>query len=127
VSSDAAIAMGCRDMTSKKAREKTRERQVMRVWIVCFILLFGSAELLEWLQKFSLPLPIFVLGGGFLAIASNYTKLTDLPFHPDYEEPSLPATDPVPAAPQKSTPVAAAPPRPTTISFDIKKTFRPKD
>jgi hypothetical protein len=44
----------------------------MKVWIVTFILLFAIAELLEWLQQFSLPLPIYILGGALLAIASNY-------------------------------------------------------
>lgn len=100
----------------------------MRVWIICFVVLFGSAELLEWLQKFSLPLPIFVLGGAFLAIASNYTKLTDLPFHPDYADPSLPAPAPEAATAHRPPPPApAAPPRTANISFEISKTFQPKD
>jgi hypothetical protein len=100
----------------------------MRVWIVCFIVLFGSAELLEWLQKFSLPMPIFVLGGAFLAIASNYNKLTHLPFHPEYEDPALPEIDPAAAASNPpSTPTPVAPARPATISFEISKIFKPKD
>lgn len=60
----------------------------MKVWITCFIVLFGTVELLQWIQQFSLPLPVFILGGAFLAIASNYNKLTSLPFHPDYELPT---------------------------------------
>jgi hypothetical protein len=44
----------------------------MKVWIATFILLFAIAQFLEWLQKFSLPLPIYILGGALLAIASNY-------------------------------------------------------
>lgn len=104
----------------------------MRVWIVCFILLFGSAQLLEWLQKFSLPLPIFVLGGVFLAIASNYDKLADLPFHPDYEDPSLPTGNAVSVTPNSppniaSTTASPAPSRSSKISFEISKTFNPKD
>lgn len=100
----------------------------MRVWIVCFILLFGSAQVLEWLQKFSLPLPIFVLGGVFLAIASNYNKLADLPFHPDYEDPSLPTGDAVSATPNiPPTTASPAPSRLSKISFEISKTFNPKD
>jgi hypothetical protein len=58
----------------------------MRFWFVCFVLLFGFAELFQWLEQFSLPMPIFVLGGVFLAIASNYNKLKYLPFHPEHEE-----------------------------------------
>ena len=104
----------------------------MRVWIVCLILLFGSAQLLEWLQKFSLPLPIFVLGGVFLAIASNYNKLADLPFHPDYEDPSLPTGDALSATPNhppNMPPTTAwpAPSRLSKISFEISKPFKPKD
>lgn len=100
----------------------------MRVWIVCFILLFGSAELLEWLQQFSLPLPIFVLGGVFLAIASNYNQLTDLPFHPDYEDPSLPTGDTGLATPvMPPTTASPVPSRSSNISFEISKTFKPRD
>lgn len=53
----------------------------MRVWVFCFILLFGLAELLQWLKQFSLPLPIFILGGAFLAIASNYERRAGFPFN----------------------------------------------
>lgn len=43
-------------------------------------MLLGAAELyqwathLDWLQHLSLPMPIFILGGAGLAIASNYSK-----------------------------------------------------
>ncbi|MCC5639616.1 hypothetical protein LC593_28085 [Nostoc sp. CHAB 5844] len=47
----------------------------MRVWLACFVLLFALAELFDWLQEFSLPLPIYILGGAFLAVASNYDKI----------------------------------------------------
>ncbi|MBD2493953.1 hypothetical protein [Nostoc sp. FACHB-280] len=47
----------------------------MKVWIACFVLLFALAELFDWLQEFSLPLPIYILGGAFLAVASNYDKI----------------------------------------------------
>ncbi|PSB02148.1 hypothetical protein [Merismopedia glauca] len=52
----------------------------MKVWIATFILLFAIAELFEWLQKFSLPLPIYILGGALLAIASNYQYRGSFPF-----------------------------------------------
>ncbi len=60
----------------------------MKIWFTCFLLLFGATELLQWVKHVSLPLPIFILGGAFLAVASNYSKLTHLPFHLDYEEPN---------------------------------------
>ncbi|AFY31657.1 hypothetical protein [Calothrix sp. PCC 7507] len=47
----------------------------MRVWLACFVVLFALAEFFDWLQEFSLPLPIYILGGAFLAIASNYDKI----------------------------------------------------
>ncbi|HEY9908305.1 MAG TPA: hypothetical protein V6D18_11960 [Thermosynechococcaceae cyanobacterium] len=113
----------------------------MKVWITCFILLFGMAELLQWVQKLSLPLPIFILGGAFLAIASNYDKLTNLPFHPDFEIPELPDKE----APEKptldrTTPIVQSSPNPPiapmakaarsqaeTISFTISKPHQPGD
>jgi hypothetical protein len=47
----------------------------MRVWFVCFLLLFVLAELFDWVKDFTLPLPIYILGGAFLAVVSNYDKL----------------------------------------------------
>ncbi|SRR5579883_475554 len=46
----------------------------MRVWLGCFFVLFALAEFFDWLKAFHLPLPIYILGGAFLAIASNYEK-----------------------------------------------------
>ncbi|WP_414565355.1 MULTISPECIES: hypothetical protein [unclassified Anabaena] len=47
----------------------------MRVWLACFLVLFALAELFDWLKAFNLPLPIYILGGAFLAVASNYDKI----------------------------------------------------
>ncbi|MBD2339135.1 hypothetical protein H6G64_19370 [Calothrix sp. FACHB-156] len=47
----------------------------MRIWLACFFVLFALAELFDWVQEFSLPLPIYILGGAFLAVASNYDKI----------------------------------------------------
>ena len=46
----------------------------MRFLIASFVLLFGVAELYQWIEGFRLPLPLYVIGGIFLAIASNYEK-----------------------------------------------------
>jgi hypothetical protein len=46
----------------------------MRVWLVTFIFLFGAVQLYQWLKGFMLPLPIYVLAGAFLAVASNSDK-----------------------------------------------------
>lgn len=97
----------------------------MKVWFICFILLFGAAELLQWAQQFSLPLPVFILGGAFLAVISNFDKLTHLPFHPDYQEPDLPQSEAATVQPAQTT---AAKARSTeAISFEIRKPFKPKD
>lgn len=47
----------------------------MRVWIASFLVLFGTAEVYQWVEHFTLPLPIYILGGAFLAIASNYKRV----------------------------------------------------
>jgi len=50
---------------------------MMRVWLICFFILFALAEFFKWLRGFSVPvpLPIYILGGVFLAVASNYDKI----------------------------------------------------
>ncbi len=47
----------------------------MKVWLVSFFVLFAGAELFKWFQGVSVPLPIYVLGGAFLAVASNHDKI----------------------------------------------------
>jgi len=98
----------------------------MKVWITSFLLIFGMAELYQWAKELTLPMPIFILGGAFLAIASNYNKLTNLPFHLDYQEP-----EPSPQTLNTSqTPIvapSAAKPIPTAVSFEIRKPFQPGD
>lgn len=105
----------------------------MKVWITCFVVLFGAAELLQWFEQFTLPMPIFMLGGLFLAVASNYDKLRDLPFHLDYEARSpqpkpteLPKAipQPLPLQPDPFTQLVQ-PPKP--ISFTIRKPHQAGD
>jgi hypothetical protein len=47
----------------------------MRIWLVCFGVLFAIAELYQWAKHLNLPLPIYILGGAFLVIASNSKQL----------------------------------------------------
>lgn len=47
----------------------------MKIWLTCVFLLFAFAELYQWAKTLSVPLPIYILGGACLAIASNYNKL----------------------------------------------------
>lgn len=44
----------------------------MRVWITAVFLLFALVQFYQWVTAVMLPLPIYVLAGAFLAIASNY-------------------------------------------------------
>ncbi|MEH1793853.1 hypothetical protein [Nostoc sp.] len=60
----------------------------MKVWLACFLVLFALAELFDWLQEFNLPLPIYILGGAFLAVASNYDKIVGSYF----DDPSIEAS-----------------------------------
>lgn len=47
----------------------------MAVWLVCFFVLFALAELFDWVKGFSLPLPVSIVAGTFLAVVSNYEKI----------------------------------------------------
>ncbi|MBW4688496.1 MAG: hypothetical protein KME40_26250 [Komarekiella atlantica HA4396-MV6] len=75
----------------------------MKVWLACFLVLFALAELFDWLQEFNLPLPIYILGGAFLAVASNYDKIVgsylgDTSIQASPEQPHLvptQSTDPI--------------------------------
>ncbi|MBL1179101.1 hypothetical protein [Pantanalinema sp. GBBB05] len=91
----------------------------MRVWLTCFVLLFGAAELFQWMQHLSLPMPVFILGGLFLAVASNYDKLTNLPFHLDYQEPPPPTPKPLN---QNSSPAIDTSAQPTTTNSPTRPT-----
>jgi hypothetical protein len=46
----------------------------MKAWLVSVALLFILAEIISWLKNFMLPVPIYILAGAFLAIASNYDR-----------------------------------------------------
>lgn len=47
---------------------------MLKAWLVGVAILFVLAEFSIWLKQFILPLPIYILAGAFLAIASNYEK-----------------------------------------------------
>ncbi len=52
----------------------------MKFWLTSVLVLFGMVELYQWMKPFTLPLPVFILAGVFLAIASNYGKFSSWPF-----------------------------------------------
>ena len=45
---------------------------MLKAWLFGVGILFVLTEFSIWLKQFILPLPIYILGGAFLAIASNY-------------------------------------------------------
>ena len=47
---------------------------MLKAWLVGVGILFVLTEFCIWLKQFMLPLPMYILGGAFLAIASNYEK-----------------------------------------------------
>ncbi|WP_194026721.1 hypothetical protein [Nodosilinea sp. LEGE 07298] len=104
----------------------------MKLWLVCFLILFFGAETAQWLgqlpwvSSIELSLPLTVVGGIGLAIASNYRHWSSRSaIAVKSEPPPLPT-----AAPPPSTEVAAPAPapnlnrKPSTISFEIKKPQR---
>ncbi|MCU0536649.1 MAG: hypothetical protein MUD14_22405 [Hydrococcus sp. Prado102] len=48
--------------------------KAIQAWITIVVILFITVEAFQWIKGFILPLPIYVLAGAFLAIASNYDK-----------------------------------------------------
>jgi hypothetical protein len=47
---------------------------MVKFWLVVVVVLFMGVQLFQWLQGVILPLPLYVMAGAFLAIASNYDK-----------------------------------------------------
>lgn len=92
----------------------------MQVWLACFLVLFGLSELFQWMNQLSLPLPVFILGGAFLAIVSNYDRRAGFPFNMIDRSP---VRQPQPIAPPSSQVVnparSSSPQKP--ISFTIRK------
>lgn len=100
----------------------------MKLWLVCFFLVFFSIEGLQWMTQFSwwqgaeLSLPMAVGGGALLAIVSNYRfwqVAQRLPPATDHSATSrLPTTSAL--APTSPTP-ASTPKKQRSISFEIRK------
>mgnify|MGYP005851137943 CR=1 FL=1 len=99
----------------------------MQVWLLCVLLFFGAAEFYQWVQGFTLPMPVLVLAGALLAVASNADKFPS--------KGAIPSSAPQPNAPppvskppasealtQSSLPLPEPPAQTTrSISFTIRK------
>jgi hypothetical protein len=79
----------------------------MKVWLVCVFVLFALAQFFDWVKEVSIPLPIYILAGAFLAVASNYDKIVGDYFSKVQSEilPQLPELD----ASTQSTPISSTP------------------
>ena len=63
---------------------------MIKAWLFGVGILFVLAELGIWLKQFILPLPIYILGGAFLAIASNYEQsIIGMFRHPEATTPEV--------------------------------------
>ena len=90
----------------------------MRIWLACFGVLFAIAELYQWMKHLTLPLPIYILGGAFLAIASNYNKRASWP----WREPIVGSEPVIGSGNNPPTWGNAAPQQPPqSISFTIRR------
>ena len=92
----------------------------MQVWLACFLVLFGLSELFDWMKQLSLPLPVFILGGAFLAIVSNYDRRAGFPFNMIGRLPNREAQPMAPASPQVVDAARSSSPQ-KPISFTIRK------
>lgn len=101
----------------------------MKLWLVCFLILFFGAEAAQWLGQLpwvgsaELSLPLTVVGGIGLAIASNYRSWATFSTPPAKPETAI---KPVPPPPTSTTVTAPLPSsqasrKGDTISFEIKK------
>ncbi|HEY9873119.1 MAG TPA: hypothetical protein V6D12_06770 [Candidatus Obscuribacterales bacterium] len=108
----------------------------MKVWLASFLLLFAIAELYQWMKHFTLPLPVYILGGAFLAIASNYERRASFPFaradeqstvipNPTPGTPVMPLANPPSSSPISQYPSAPQPQQSHPISFTIRRKEEP--
>lgn len=86
---------------------------MVRFWLVIVVGLFVSFQFFQWLRGVIMPLPIYVIAGAFLAIASNYEKgLSGLASYLSLPTPMPSASNPTvqnvvpPSSVETQTPVA---------------------
>lgn len=115
---------------------------MLRLWLICFVVLFGAAQFYQWLthltwfepfslSEISLPFPVLMMAGVVLAIASNADKqvgglgqsedqaAADLPSQAEPTE-----TNPAPLPESSAQPISFSARRrmASRISFTIDKT-----
>lgn len=65
----------------------------MKIWLTTVFILFALVQAWQWAKGAMLPLPLYVLAGAFLAIASNYDK--GLGAIVNAPKPSAPGVEPI--------------------------------
>ncbi|MDY6784944.1 MAG: hypothetical protein SW833_20790 [Cyanobacteriota bacterium] len=90
----------------------------MRIWLVSFCALFGVFEFYQWLRALSLPLPVYVVCGLVLAVASNFQRGTVQPKTSQISTPQNQdfVNQPRPIKAGTQSPVSLAPP---AISYKL--------
>ncbi|MGP1382158.1 MAG: hypothetical protein ACTS2F_01290 [Thainema sp.] len=102
-------------------------------WLICFVVLFGATEFYRWLihligidmtgfELAELPLPVFILAGVALAIASNYSKQNSLPF----QDSTSASSSAPPTSEGSAKPTAPHPDSSTSESHSIAATSAPQ-
>lgn len=98
--------------------------------VICFLLFFGLSQFFQWAKHLTLPLPIFILGGAFLAVASNFDRRAGLPFNllnPPTEAPKESPSSATPTIASTQNPVISPTTSPSVtqtpreVSFTIRK------
>ena len=113
--------------------------RVIKIWMGSVLVFFGMVEIYQWVRHVTLPLPVFILAGALLAIASNYGKHPGWIFrqpsfpsdssnrHPsqDSKDQDIPNTAKLNATKQSLFPTLPIPQK--SISFIINRPFQKKD
>jgi hypothetical protein len=112
---------------------------VMKLWLVSFLILFFGAEAIQWVLQFhwfsgvELSLPVVIIGGIGLAIASNYRQFqalgllpeifpaSDMPVSQDRSPEPLPESKPPQVTTSQPAVVAASRKKEHSISFKVSK------
>lgn len=76
----------------------------MQIWTVCFILFFVLTQVYQLVQNLSLPMPVMIMGGVLLAIASN-VRPTSKPAHSAAVQPNQNLDAETPTQTPKQTPI----------------------
>ena len=79
-------------------------KKALEFWGISCILLFVLAQLIDWLQTVSVPMPLLVAAGLGLAAWSNYDKRQSFPFWP--------GSPPLTGSPNPESPPHNKPPSP---------------